>query len=522
MVLRKPYAFLIKNFKKINILLLALVIFIAYKDVSLYGFLRDYASTGIYNETLDSISNYINVLGYLALIFIFLISGVLAYLLKYKNKPYASYLYILISNILTFVLFIYVHNHFSLNASHGYSTELSRNMMYVTLVTVIPYAFTILLLLIRSMGLDLKKFGFSEDKEFLETNEEDREEVEVEVAFDKDILIRQLKNKVRMLKYFFLEHKFPVIVAVVAVTLISAFSIYNYVYVYHKVYKMNQTFTSNNYKFTILNTYVTDKDYAGNVISKEGRYYLILDLNIENLKNLKRDFDITKFILYVDNHSYVPDSRFNNYFSDVGRIYDGEGIGRKKKENYILIYEIEKPTEKSNFLLTYQDLITKDAKTIRVRIQIRDLSKFVQKDNKKLEEELEIPINLEEKKKFTINEFLVTDSVKYTYEKCFVKNCPIYEGTLVKKQGRTIIRLKGDFGEDSMEQFIKFMKKYGKIKYTINGTTKEEQAKFMIEKNYRGKMLYLSVPEEIKQATTIDLLFTVRTYQYTYRVKGVE
>ena len=187
-----------------------------------------------------------------------------------------------------------------------------------------------------------------------------------------------------------------------------------------------------------------------------------------------------------------------------------------------MIYEIEKPTEKSNFLLTYQDLITKDAKTIRVRIQIRDLSKFVQKDNKKLEEELEIPINLEEKKKFTINEFLVTDSVKYTYEKCFVKNCPIYEGTLVKKQGRTIIRLKGDFGEDSMEQFIKFMKKYGKIKYTINGTTKEEQAKFMIEKNYRGKMLYLSVPEEIKQATTIDLLFTVRTYQYTYRVKGVE
>lgn len=522
MILRKPYAFLIKNFKKINILLLALVIFIAYKDVSLYGFLRDYASTGIYNETLDSISNYINVLGYLALIFIFLISGVLAYLLKYKNKPYASYLYILISNILTFALFLYVHNYFNLNGTNGYSTELSRNMMYVTLVTVIPYAFTILLLLIRSMGLDLKKFGFGEDKEFLETSEEDREEVEVEVAFDKDIFIRQFKNKIRMFKYFFLEHKFPVTVAVMIVTLISAFSIYNYVYVYHKVYKMNQTFTSNNYKFTILNTYITDKDYAGNIISNEGRYYLILDLNIENLKNLKRDFDITKFILYVDNHSYVPDARFNSYFSDVGRIYDGKGIDRKAKENYILIYEIEKPTEKSNFLLTYQDLITKDAKTIRVRIQIRDLSKFVQKDKKKLTEEMEIPINLEEKKKFTIDEQLTSNSIGYTYEKCYVKNCPIYEGTLVGKNGNTILRLKGDFGEDTVESFIKFMKKYGKIQYTINDKLIEKPLQFMIEKNYRGKMIYISVPEEIKTASTIELVFTVRTYQYTYRVKGAE
>ena len=44
----------------------------------------------------------------------------------------------------------------------------------------------ILLLLVRSIGLDLKKFGFNEDKEFLETDEADREEVEVEVAFDKD------------------------------------------------------------------------------------------------------------------------------------------------------------------------------------------------------------------------------------------------------------------------------------------------------------------------------------------------
>ena len=59
MILRKPYAFLIKNFKKINIILLALVIFILWKNLSLYSFVKDYIQTGIYNTKFDSINNYI-------------------------------------------------------------------------------------------------------------------------------------------------------------------------------------------------------------------------------------------------------------------------------------------------------------------------------------------------------------------------------------------------------------------------------------------------------------------------------
>ncbi|MCI8588718.1 MAG: hypothetical protein HFG40_03610 [Bacilli bacterium] len=519
MVLRKPYAFLIKHFKKINILLLALIIFVAYKDLSLYGFLKDYASTAIYNSSLDSITNYVNAWGFVSLLFILFISLTLAYLLKYKNKPYAVYIYIAISNFLTLILFFYIRYYFSPGVFSGYSMESSRNIMYLTLVTVLPYAISILLLLIRSVGLDLKKFGFSEDKEFLETNESDREEIEVEVAFDKDIFIRQVRNKIRMFKYFFLEHKFSLSAITVVVLLIISYNVYHFVYVYHKVYKMNEPFTSNNYKITIMNTYLTNKDYVGNLISKEGKYYVILDFKIVNLLNKEREFDITKFHLFVDNEFYVPDFRFNNYFSDVGRVYDGKNLARKASENYLLIYEIDKPTQKSNFLLTYQDLMSKDTKAIRIRLKLRDLSKFVQKDSKKLEETLEVPINLEEKKSFSFHEYFIGDTVKYTYEKCYVLNCPIYEGTLTGN-GNTIIRLKGDFGDDSTASFVKFLKKYGKMKYTVDGVDKEIPLKFMLEKDYRGKMVYLSVPMEVKSASTVDLFFTVRTYQYFYRIKG--
>ena len=520
MVFRKPYAFLIRNFKKINVLLLALVIFIAYKDIALYGFLKDYASTAIYNSALDSITNYVNIFGYLSLLLILGISLALAYLLKYKNKPYAFYLYIAISNFLTLLVFFYVWYYFSKGVFSGYSMEASRNLMYITLTTVLPYIVSVLLLFVRSIGLDLKKFGFNEDREFLETSEEDREEVEVEVAFDKDIFVRQFRNKVRLFKYFFMEHKFSLISISVVLVLAFCFGVYHYVYVYHKVYDMNETFRSNNYKLTVENTYITDKDYAGNLISKENRYYVILDFRVENLLNQERDFDMTKFHLFVDDTFYDPDLRFNSYFSDIGRVYEGKSIGRKATENYLLIYEIEKPKEDSNFLLTYQDLMTKDTKLIKVKIKLRDLSKFVSKDTKKITETLEVPINLEEKKLFSFTDFVISDSITYTYEKCYVLNCPIYEGTLVGKNGNTILRLRGDFGEDSVSDFIKFLKKYGKIRDTVNGEEKQETLQFMLERDYRGKMIYLSVPSEIKEASKMELLFTVRTYQYIYQLKG--
>lgn len=522
MVLRKPYAFLIRNFKKINVLLLALVIFIAYKDISMYGFLRDYANTAIYNSALDSIANYSNIWGFLALFLIIFISSALAYLLKYKSKPYAFYIYVAGSNLLTLIVFLYMRYYFSSGVYSGYSMEASRNLMYVTLVTVLPYIVSVLLLLVRSIGLDLKKFGFNEDKEFLETDEADREEVEVEVAFDKDIFLRQFRNKFRLFKYFFLEHKFSLSAITAVVILVLIFFVYNYVYVYHKVYGMNETFKSNNYRLTVENTYLTDKDYAGNVISNEDKYYVILDFKVENLLNQVRDFDMTKFHLFVDNDFYEPDLRFNNYFNDIGRTYEGKSIARKATENYLLVYEINKPSDKSNFLLTYQDLMTKDAKTIKVKIKVRDLSKFVDKDIKNLTETLEIPINLDEKKNFSLSDFLVADSVTYTYEKCYVHNCPIYQGTLVGKNGNVVLRLRGDFGNDSTEEFVKFLKKYGKIRYTVGGDEKEITPEFMIEKGYRGKMIYLSVPNEIKEATKMELRFTVRTYQYIYKLKGDE
>ena len=69
MILRKPYAFLIKNFRKINIFILLLSLFVYVKTLDLISFTRNYAATGVYNE-LDLISNYITTPFILSMILI--------------------------------------------------------------------------------------------------------------------------------------------------------------------------------------------------------------------------------------------------------------------------------------------------------------------------------------------------------------------------------------------------------------------------------------------------------------------
>ena len=51
-------------------------------------------------------------------------------------------------------------------------------------------------------------------------------------------------------------------------------------------------------------------------------------------------------------------------------------------------------------------------------------------------------------------------------------------------------------------------------------SSKEVKIKNTITKKYRGNHLYLIVPDEILNASKIDLMFTIRTYRYTYRLKG--
>lgn len=516
MILRKPYAFLIKHFRLINLALFILVAFSLTNLLKLYSFIKDYIATGIYNITLTPISNYINGFIYLLLVVTVVLSIILFYLLKRKDKPFITYIYVILLMIANIVLFIFTNGYFS------EVTEFNRQMTLLykdfTLIVSIFYYPVLLILAVRFMGVDLKNFGFYEDKQFIEASDEDREEVEVEVAFDRDRYIRNLKNKIRYTKYFILEHKLVLICITVGILVFGVYNFYNYLYVENRIYKQNEKFVSNYYEIRVNNTYLTDKDFAGNVISTKNRYFIVLDVDVRNTA-AKRVLDAENFMIYADDKYYVPTVRYNKSFADMGVLFSKDlSFPYNEVKNVLFVYEIDKPRENTNFLLKYQDLVSKSKKTIRIKLKIRNISSFKEKGNASLTNELKVPLNLEKGYTFSFSNYEITDQKAYTYESCHGYNCPIYEGTLSTDNNKKLLFLKLDTDTDT-NSFLSFLKKYGRVRYTINGEIKEEKINYKITK-YRGSYVYLEVSNEISNASSIELVFIVRTYQYNYKIKG--
>ncbi len=516
MILRKPYAFLIKHFKIINFFLFVSTFFCLNRVLSLYRFIKEYLVIGIYNETLSPISNYIDFYLYFALILMIIVSFILFYLLKRKEKPFLSYIYMMILSFVSLALFIYIHNYFvELEVFNGQIARLIRDL---TLIDSFFYYPVLIILLIRFLGIDLKSFGFYQDKEFLSSNELDREEVEVEVGFDREKYIRLLKNKIRYSKYFFLEHKVPVLGVLGIILLISIFYFYQYLYIENKIYEKNETFTSDGYQIMVQNTYLTDKDYTGNVISSSNRYFIILDVSVKNLITT-RTFDASKLLLYIDDIYYTPTTRFNEYFVDLGvPVTKDINLPTQEEKKYIIIYEVEKPKKDSNFLLKYQSTTTKNNKEIRVKLQVLDITQFKQRESSSLTNALVVPVNEKNKYEFTFSTYEITNQKSYTYQSCSNYNCPIYEKTLSASSNKTLLFLKFD-SEISTSSFLSFLKKYGKVRYQIDGQEYLEKINLKVT-NYHGRYVYLEVNNSIQNAEIIDFVFTIRTNQYTYHLKG--
>ena len=222
MVFRKPYAFLIQYFQRIHLFLLGLCFYLFYKTTALRTFVSEFIRTESYNQDLESIKHYV---GFLPVFVILLCLGILLtlmILLRHKKKPWKTYLFPFINYIYLLIVMFYIRNFFM-----GYN-ELSditkimagRDLLFIA---YIPQFAVFLLLILRTLGIDLNRFGFKNDKEYLEIKEEDREEVELNFNFDKDVFIRTFNKLLRNFKYFYHEHQFVLnaIFTIIIVYLVS-------------------------------------------------------------------------------------------------------------------------------------------------------------------------------------------------------------------------------------------------------------------------------------------------------------
>ena len=93
MILRKPYAFFIKVFKPIHLIMSFLVAFLIYKTTVILDFFNKYLDSGKSGVSDIIIENFVTFEIYIIPIVIILLSLVFLGIMFSKKKPYIFYLF---------------------------------------------------------------------------------------------------------------------------------------------------------------------------------------------------------------------------------------------------------------------------------------------------------------------------------------------------------------------------------------------------------------------------------------------
>ena len=106
MILRKPYAILIKNFKLIHVILSAMMVYLFYRTNSILRFLNEYIGSSqikIGDTVLDELFGPIFII---LVVFIILLTLIIMGLLAFKKKPIKFYIYNIAVYIFSTVVYI--------------------------------------------------------------------------------------------------------------------------------------------------------------------------------------------------------------------------------------------------------------------------------------------------------------------------------------------------------------------------------------------------------------------------------
>ena len=345
MILRRPYAFLIKNFRLIHIILFILFSYITFKANNILNFFKEYINN---NGNIEVIaSDYVGASIFISVVLIIAISVIIFLLMRYKQKPRLFYIVLVVISIISSMAFVYLHGSIKnletsieLARTIRLLRDLSRFHFYMLFITCIP-------ILIRGLGFDIKKFDFNKDLHELKLEAKDNEEVEVTLDLSSDEVKRTGRKVTRELKYYYFENKLfiDIILGVIGIILILIFPFNKF------ILKGNLseggTLSTSNFNIRVNESYISDR----NRISKDNSY-LILKVELKGKTN-KYKLNLDEFILEGRKNDYVPSMKYYNYFTDLGIGYKNRELSTDEYKEYLLIFNIKNEDKKYKFKLNY-------------------------------------------------------------------------------------------------------------------------------------------------------------------------
>jgi hypothetical protein len=343
-IFRKPYAFLIKNFMFIHVILLVLNVYLVLKTTELLIFFNELVVNPTFIVNYDMSSLVLNIFMFIIPIFIIGSSLLVLYLMKLKGKPITLYIYI--SMVYLVVLSIFYYSYININIIEVQLLDMrviraNRDLVWgISILQTLAAVFTF----IRATGFDVKKFNFASDLNSLDISEEDREEIELSLEVEPAFLVRKIKRRLRNIKYFYKENAFFSNIAIfIVLSILVGYQVINVFYSNRK-YNTGELVVANSFNFKVSNAYLTNLDYRGDAIL-DNRQLLVVEYNFSNIEI--NNFDLDNLKLYSSNVEVRPALKHEKEVSDLGKLYNPlRPI--IEDESYIIIYEVNKDFAKKN------------------------------------------------------------------------------------------------------------------------------------------------------------------------------
>lgn len=536
MILRKPYAVFIKYFKLLHVLLAGLVGLILYRSFTIYSFFRTYVDD--YRVALADFDarNIINFYSFLNVMIIIIVSIVLLSVMIYKNKPKFLYIYNIALYIGVAILYGICYSTFvNINAA-VLDIRFSKAIGDFALIACILQALSLILILVRATGFDIKRFDFGTDLQALDIDEKDSEEIEVSLEFDKNKASRNLRKNIRNFRYVYVENKFVINTSLIIALVVIAFLIYFNIGIYNVSYKQGAAFSASNYMMNIKSSYILQTDPKGKKIVADEDVIVAVKLDIKKI-GINETFNTGLVTLRVGNSSYGQNSNLAKQLYDLGSNYVDQELTDEYRP-YILAFSIPKSLSSKKMTLRINDNVSYvkgelGAQSIMVDLAPIDLNKDGQAFDAKLGETIDFNDSILGSSSFQIKSFNVLDKSKVEYNFCYAegKCFPSYEYVTPTASGnyyKTLLRIDGSLKMDlsanvpDINSMVSFMNAFGTINYKINDKWYSSKINSQIVKPKIGKetgIYYIEVINDVKKASNIYLTFNVRNMTYTYNLK---
>jgi len=533
MIIKKPYAFLIKHFKLIHLILSIFILYLVFKTNSIFVFFNDYVKNGYYEMSTNLSSGYINFYMLLAVVVVLVLTSFIYLLMRWKKKSRLFYISICVFYFGLFIGLLFYFNVFQTIVNTTFDVRTVRAYRDIMILFYFPQYVFLLISIVRATGFNIKKFDFKSDLDDLDIAEEDQEEIEVTFSDNTYKVKRTFRKIFREIKYYAIENKFFFAVICGTIFLVLVSIVYFNSKVYTKTYNESEFFVVDGVTFSVLNSYVTDIDYKGSSIYKDKKYFVVKTSMVNGNTgrvNIKTD----NLRLMINGKSYNPIYSLGDYFKDFGEAYYKNTLYAGETYEYLFIFELPKDLNIDEAYFSVLDsvnIIKGEIKSNHRDVKLKPIEYL--KENNVKEYKVGDAISLEKssllKSEIMLNSYEIEDQFEEEYSYCTNKcytGKEIIKPDNLGKSDRTILKLdmEVELSKDLyVNKFIKsnsdFIDLFGSISYVINGEEKTSSINVKKLVNAKSNSIYIEVPSEIRKSHVVRLNINVRNMKYMIELK---